>query len=210
VAPAGQTEAAKLLEKKARGWLYDDVIRCNGLSMLSAKPGRTVSTKYRKLPAHTQVRVTATVHFIDDWQGETGWLKLNDMYVWTESHDQKAVSGKFSVCGSDLYPESRFAAPIDVVWPHKAKRLTLSLGSNLDEGSDARFAVSNVALYTRDTRRRKKKQPKKMVKRCTTDPKTHKRACKMVPAPAAPCKKGKDGKCLPAPAPAAPAAMAKL
>jgi len=163
-AAGGLTAAAKALAKKARGWLYDDVIRCNGMAMLSAKPGRTVSTRYKKLPRHTQVRITATVHFIDDWQGETGWLKLNDQFVWTESVDQKGVTGKFSVCGSPQYPESRFSAPIDVVWNHKAKHLTLSLGSNLDDGSDARFAVSNVAVYTRDTTRKLKKRKNKTKK----------------------------------------------
>jgi len=176
-----ESAASKALAKKARGWLYDDVIKCNGFSMLSPKPGRTVSTTYMGLPKHTHIRVTATVHFIDDWQGETAWMKLNEFTVWTESHDQKNTAGKFSICGSDLYPESRFSAPIDLTWPHTAKNLDLALGSNLDEGSDARFAVSNVAIYTRDTTRPKKKAKKENCK-----------------------KKGKDGKC-----PAKPKAPAK-
>jgi len=156
--------AARALAKKSRGWLYDDVIKCNGFTMLSHKPGRTISTTYMGLPKHTQVRLTATVHFIDDWQGETAFMKLNDKFVWTESHDQKNVAGKFSMCGSDLYPESRFAAPIDIIWTHKGKKLSLVLGSNLEEGSDARFAVSNVAIWTRDTSRPKPKKKKKAKK----------------------------------------------
>ncbi len=133
----------------------------------------------------------------------SGWLKLNGQYVWTESHDQKSVSGKFSMCGSELYPESRFSAPIDVIWPHKSKKLTLALGSNLDEGSDARFAVSNVAIYTRDTTRKKKKlkAKAKTKKVCKTDPKSKKKTCKEVPIKPAP-KNAAANKKLPAPAPA--------
>jgi len=165
-ATASASEANLALAKKARGWWYDDVIRCNGFAMLSAKPGRTISTTYMGLPKHTHIRVTATVHFIDDWQGETGWLKLNDRFVWTESHDQRNTAGKFSMCGSDLYPESRFAAPIDIIWKHNEPSLTLALGSNLDEGSDARFAVSNIAIHTRDASRRKKKKKGHKHKHC--------------------------------------------
>jgi hypothetical protein len=187
------TAADLALIKKARGWLYDDVIKCNGFSMLAAKPGRTITTTYRRLPKHTQIRITATVHFVDDWQGETAWMKFNDFFVWTESLDQKNVAGKFSMCGSDLYPESRFSAPIDVTWPHKANSLTISLGSNLDEGSDARFGLSNIAVYTRDASRKRKRKPKKG--KCL--------------------KKGKDGKCLKRAAPngkaaGKPAAKPKL
>ena len=32
--------------------------------------------KYTPLPTHTQVTVRTTVHFVDDWQGEAGFLKL--------------------------------------------------------------------------------------------------------------------------------------
>lgn len=45
---------------------------------LGIEPGGLVeveATAYdrsgKRLPAHTQIRVTATVHFVDDWQGET-------------------------------------------------------------------------------------------------------------------------------------------
>jgi len=197
--PLSATAANKALAKKARGWLYDDVIKCNGFSMLSAKPSRTISTSYKNLPKHTQIRITATVHFIDDWQGETAWLKLNNFYVWTESHDQKSVAGKFSMCGSDLYPESRFSAPIDVIWSHKSKSLQLSFGSNLD-GSDARFAISNVAIHTRDTTRRKSKKQKKQNKKCLKkDPKNPKKCLEWE------CKGTKDpktGKCVQTPKPA--------
>jgi len=164
--PSPKSANGKKSEDRSGGWLYDDVIKCQGITMLSPKPGHTVGTKYVGLPKHTQVRVTATVHFIDDWQGETAWLKLNDNILFTESHDQKNVAAKFSVCGSDLYPESRFAVPVDVTIKHKDRALTVAFGSNLDEGSDARFAISNVNVYTLNNRiRRLKTKSKKADKK---------------------------------------------
>lgn len=44
------------------------------------------TTKTFTLPAHTHVRVQARVHFIDNWQGESVYLKVGDNLVWTQSH----------------------------------------------------------------------------------------------------------------------------
>jgi len=117
--------------------------------MLSARPSRPVHTTFRNLPPHSQVRVTATVHFIDDWQGETAYLKLADGYVWTESHDQRNAAGKYSVCGNAAYPESRFTVPIDVVLPHHSNSLKLYFGNNVEDGSEARLGISSVSVYVR-------------------------------------------------------------
>ena len=73
------------------------------------------------LPKHTKLRVTATFHFIDAWNGETAFMKLNQgapgkenlEYVWTERYDVSDYRGMIDVCGSAL-GEGRFASPIDV------------------------------------------------------------------------------------------------
>lgn len=37
-----------------------------------------------KLPTHTKVRLNSVAHFVDDWQGETTYMSVNDRTTWTK------------------------------------------------------------------------------------------------------------------------------
>jgi len=130
-------------------WSFDEIMQCSGISMMIGRTDGAISITYSHLPKHTQIRVQASVHFIDDWQGETAYLKAQDAYLWTESHDQRNSATKFSVCGSDLYPESRFLVPVDVTQTHGSDSFSLSFGTNVEEGSEAKFGVSSVSILLR-------------------------------------------------------------
>jgi hypothetical protein len=42
-------------------------------------------------------------HFVDDWQGEVAYLKVEDRLLWTQSHDQRAeLDGQLAVLGEQL------------------------------------------------------------------------------------------------------------
>jgi hypothetical protein len=131
------------------GWTTAESITCQGITMLTQQKTQPIAKIYTGLPDHSHVRIVATAHFVDDWQGETAILKVNDQIVWTDSYDQRNGNSKFSMCGSDTYPEGRFAVPIDITLPFTGSELKLVFSSTVDEGSDARFGVSSVALYIR-------------------------------------------------------------
>lgn len=133
------------------GWAGAKPMSCAGLHLAALDDSHPVMTKaFHHLPPHTQVRLVATAHFIDDWQGETAFLKVNDHYVWTDSHELRNGAKAINLCGSPLYPESRFSVTIDVSFHSTAESFTLAFGSNMESGSQAQLGVSSVAVYIRE------------------------------------------------------------
>jgi len=137
-----------------RGWANAGALmQCGPLAVLTVPEGGKIEVRktVAQLPAHTQVRVVATVHFVDDWQGETAYLKLGDHYVWTDSHELRNSARALNVCGSEKFPETKFSAAIDVVLPATAAgKLDFAFGTTIEAGSLARFGVSAFAVYTRN------------------------------------------------------------
>ncbi len=68
-------------------WSINNTYHCNSMTMLRVDRGEASKT-YSSLPNHSQVRVQATLHFVDDWQGEFFYMKVNDKYAFTSSHNQ--------------------------------------------------------------------------------------------------------------------------
>ena len=58
-----------------------------------------VSKIYKKLTAHTSLRVNAAFHMFDRWDGETGFMKVDGEIVWTKqgTHSDKGMN----ICGGD-------------------------------------------------------------------------------------------------------------
>lgn len=107
------------------------------------------SKHYEDLPDHDQIRLQATVHFVDDWQGESAYMKIDDHYVWTTSHDQRSARGSINVCGNGKFSESKFTVPIDVTLKHSGKKLKVSFGSTLDNTAIAAFGMSSLTVMLR-------------------------------------------------------------
>jgi hypothetical protein len=112
--------------------------------------GGEVTKTYRQLPEHNEIRVKATFHFIDAWQGETAFAKLDHQVVWTDMHDQMATKNGVNICGSASTTEGKFAVPIDVVIPHTSSSLAVSFGSTLASSPlEASWGVSDVQVLVR-------------------------------------------------------------
>jgi len=126
-----------------------------------------VQKTFGALPPHSQVRLTARYHFIDQWSGETAFAQMDGQYVWTQSHAVQSSSLSprgIQLCGSALYPETRLSSPIDVALPHSGDSLRIAFGAHsANSGSDAQrslsaeqslactrsFGVDDVAVYVR-------------------------------------------------------------
>lgn len=129
-----------------------DVMECAGLTVLVGQRNPLESSfakTFAALPEHNQARVQGTVHFVDDWQGDTAYLKVDGQYVWTFSHDQRNSKGAINLCGSKTFPESRFSVPVDVAVPHTGANLRVEFGSTLEVGAQAHFGLSSLSLSVR-------------------------------------------------------------
>merc|ERR1711907_898906 len=103
---------------------------------------------FEGLPAHTSVKLVATFHFIDAWEGEYAYARIDDNYVWTDTYTQDASSQSINVCGNDKIGEGKFAVPIEVSVPHTSNKVKISFGSTIDQDpADESWGLSSVAVY---------------------------------------------------------------
>lgn len=142
---------------RAEGWSVDRVTVCGGATMMGGYcelSSESTAKTFSSLPPHSQVRIVATYHFIDQWQGESAFLRseVNGALaiVWTDRLSLDAAASGYNVCGSDRYPEMQFASLVDVTLPHARDSLQVEFGSTLDEQSCTHsYGVSGFQLYVR-------------------------------------------------------------
>jgi hypothetical protein len=144
-------------ETSVEGWTNSTTSNCAGVQMLGGycvfSAGSTTK-RFSDLPDHNYLRVKASFHFIDKWQGETGYLKLGNAqtqhYVWAERFDHSLFTTAPDLCGDSSILEGKFSMPIDITIEHFDSSVTLAFGSTLPEAPcTASFGVSSLQIYLR-------------------------------------------------------------
>lgn len=102
----------------------------------------TVRRKYVELPLHKRVRVSARVHFIDEWKGESLSLLVGDHPVWSQSHHwcpyffvEKCKKYGLDTCGRET--PDRLSVKVEASFDHSSPILDLAFNSSLPLGADA-------------------------------------------------------------------------
>lgn len=142
---------------RADGWSVDRVTVCGGATMMGGYcelSSESTTKTFAALPPHSQVRIVATYHFIDQWQGESAFLRSevsgSQAIVWTDRLSLDATATGYNICGSDRYPETQFSSLVDVTLQHTRDSLLVEFGSTLDEQSCTHsYGVSGFQLYVR-------------------------------------------------------------
>lgn len=143
---------------KPTGWTNNTISECGGISMLGGYchfGGGEVEKNFTDLPPHTSLRIEATYHFIDAWDTESGFMRVNNgkdgemQYLWVDRYSAFVGNNGINVCGG-RWPEGRFAAPIDVTIPHKSNSIRIGFGSTIEQDPcDESFGVSGLRIYIR-------------------------------------------------------------
>lgn len=111
--------------------------------------GGEASRVFGSIPTHTMIRITARFHFIDSWDGESAYTKIDGEYVWVDSHVSNGSSDGLSICGGP-HPDTKMGTLVDVSLPHTADSLNLVFGSTLDGNScEKSWGVDDIHLYVR-------------------------------------------------------------
>jgi len=112
-----------------------------------------VGKRFINLPAHTRIRVTARVHFIDAWRGEYAYARANGGIAWQQSHAYctKAFSSfcrGVDSCGDNKFPD-KMSQTVSFELAHDASDVLVSFGAELAGASAcaASWAVDDVAVY---------------------------------------------------------------
>jgi len=105
---------------------------------------------FTNLGEHKFVRLQARYHFLDSWEGETAFAKIEDRIVWSEVNDVRGMHPRtLNSCGGE-HPDTKISVPIDVTIPHKGDKILISFGSNLDEHPcNESFGVDDVMISIR-------------------------------------------------------------
>jgi len=142
-------------EVDAEGWSFGDITECGGHRLLGGhcvdNAEKELTKTFSKLPPHTQVRIVAKYMFIDSWDGETGYMKVENRPVWLESYNHSHGDAKhgINICGNET-PERKFGRSIDVTVPHTGGKMTLTFGATTDEHAcDESFGVDSVMVFVR-------------------------------------------------------------
>lgn len=102
-------------------------------------------SKEFSLPSHKYVRVTATYHMIDIWNGEQAFMKLDNKTVWMQTGQTRLNNP--NICGGSS-PDARYSIPVDVTIPHSTPKLVVEFGSTLQTNPcDGSFAIDDVMIY---------------------------------------------------------------
>lgn len=144
--------------ENADGWSINKISNCSGIYMLGGYcqiGGNETQKTYNNLPPHTHLKIEATYHFIDAWNGETGYMKLNNgingtlEYAWTEKYSSFQGENGINVCGGK-WPEGKFINPISVTIPHTGDSITVAFGATIQQDPcDESFGVSGMRVYVR-------------------------------------------------------------
>jgi len=117
--------------------------------------GASATTRrYEALPPHTRVRVRARIHYIDDWNGESVMLKVDNSTVWAQSHEwcpgfQRWMCSKFGIDSCGRGTPDRLSVKAEASLAHAGPALDVSFASSLAAGTDAcqtSWGVDDVSL----------------------------------------------------------------
>jgi len=135
------------------------VQKCGGISILGGHNVLNTDsiTKTYALPKHAEIQVTARFSFIDDWDDDWAFMKLDGNTMWTEQYVWCPEAFTFickeghNACGNPKFPD-RLSRLITVSMPHTAPSLTIEFGSMIHEAvpsSIVSYGVSSVTIEVR-------------------------------------------------------------
>lgn len=120
------------------GW-SGDLSSCNSNNFISSSSDLAIS-KVMEIPSSNQIRLTANIHFIDNWSGESVQLRVNNQLMWSS----QATSGEINICGGP-HADAGYAVPVDITLPY-TNPLKIEFSSQIPK-EKGYFGVDNIIIY---------------------------------------------------------------
>jgi len=141
-------------EQNTDGWSTNKTSSCDGVDHHLAGHCNEVDGEVTKtfdgLAEHKFVRIQARYHFLDSWEGETAFAKVDGRIMWTDTNDVRGMHpNSINACGGE-HPDTKLSVPLVIVVPHQGPSITLTFGSTLDEHPcNESFGVDDVMVLVR-------------------------------------------------------------
>jgi len=124
----------------------------------------TIEKTYTNLPNHAEVQITARIHFLDNWDDDTMWMKMGlpgtveqsppvwaEEYTWCPQFFTFMCNAGVSTCGQEHYPD-KMSRLVTVAMDHSAQDLQVQFGTNIREGTPAcevSYGISHITVEVR-------------------------------------------------------------
>ena len=134
------------------GWNFNKINKCNngyyhlgGYCNLAEKE---ISKKYKNLPKHSFIRITASYDMIDNWNGEMGYMKIDNIISWAKIGKSNLKNG-INFCGDSKFSDI-IGEKIDIILEHDNNDIEISFGSTL-KGDPCKhsYGIGNVMIYVK-------------------------------------------------------------
>ena len=141
-------------EESLKGWSHPLTNTCSkgGNAFLGGHCNfsyQEVSKTFLITKPHKQVRITASFHMFDNWNGEYGYMKVNDSIQWLRQGENINNENGINICGN-ASNDPAFNMQIDVVVPTEENEIKIAFGSTLETAPcNASFGVDDVMIYTK-------------------------------------------------------------
>lgn len=143
-----------------KGWSPDVTSTCgNNNNNFLGGPNKFANTEAKividDIPDHTELRITANVHFFDNWEDDELYMLVNNEVVWYETYNWcpgalkwKCYKNLINVCGNDK--PDKLSYSVDVTFQHSSKSLLLSFkGITNKSQNELSWGIDDVAMYIR-------------------------------------------------------------
>ena len=141
------------------GWSEQAISNCGTSPDLFlggyCKFSSNIASKTFKLPPHNYIQIQLTFHFLDKWESESAFMKIDGNYVWSESYqscsnmysDLCQTSG-INVCGDD-FPD-RMGFPVRYIGKHNQTNVKLEVSTNLKRSAcEVSWGIDDIQIYIR-------------------------------------------------------------
>ncbi|CDW73184.1 UNKNOWN [Stylonychia lemnae] len=134
------------------GWSFTQTSFCQnsqdrflgGHCLLS---NQEVSKEYRDLPKHSKLLVMASLHFLDNWKGETATVAIDNQVSWMKS--VRASENSVDLCGGN-FKEAAFNVPVIIDTVHSLDTMKLTFKANLgNDPCEKSLGIDNVEVYVK-------------------------------------------------------------
>lgn len=139
------------------GWSEDDISNCGTSPDLflggHCKFSSEVVSKTFDLPEHKYLQIQFNFHFLDRWEAESAYLKIDGEYVWSESyqacnnlHSDLCMYKGIDVCGDD-FPD-RMGYPVRFVAAHTQDTVLIEVSTNLDrDACEVSWGIDDLQIF---------------------------------------------------------------
>jgi len=141
----------------SQGWDFSEISSCENNIIYPNKfiggpcklSNQEIEKTFENLPNHEFLKISAKFHMFDNWQGEYGYMKINNKIMWTKNAIVRNETGSINICGQGT-PDPAYNIPIDVTIPHTDDRIKITFGSSLSKDSClASYGVDDIMIYVK-------------------------------------------------------------